>query len=141
MPTEDDIKNGMTFEELLASGTDSSDTYTSLLTDLVDQLEFVTSPGVDSEVNTLIEQLVNSNNEQEQHLIANALCDKLSQFTESLDDAIGDDLSAQQVERAKLSNLNIAASLIPPETIKNTQLFDTIATPAFKKIVETNGQV
>lgn len=136
MATEIEIKNGMTFEELLISGSDSEDTYGCLLTDLVDQIELATSPGVDSEINVLMEQLVSSTNEDEQHLIANAICDKLAAFTSQIDDLIDKDLDAQQGLREQMLTLNIAAALIPPTGTRNSKLFDQIATDTFKEIID-----
>jgi len=138
MATEAEIRNGMTFEELLSSGNDSDSTYGALLTDLIDQIELATSPGVDSEINTLVEQMLNAEGSDEQQLIANALCDKLNQFMKTIDVAIDDDLTNQKTTREQLSNLNIAASLLPPETIKNSKLFDAIATDSFKQIIADN---
>jgi hypothetical protein len=136
MASNNDIINGMTFEELLHAESDSESTYSALIVDLVDQIELMTSPGVDSDLNVLVEQMLHAVNEDEQHLVANALCDKLNKITQMVDQVISDDLDSQLADREQLNNLNIAAALIPPETVRNTKLFETIASEQFKKIVD-----
>lgn len=134
-----DIENGMTFEELLATGTDTSSLYSSLLVDLIDQIELVTSPNVASDLNKLVEELIAAEgNNEEQTLIVNAICDILTKFTGSIDDCIQTDLRAQEDARKKLDALNITASLIPPEisNASESELFNTIATDEFKSIVK-----
>lgn len=134
------IEDGMSFEELLASGEDNPEMFASLVVDLIDQIEFATTPGVDSDINRLVEQLLQSTNEEEQKLIVNAICDILQNFTTTIDDQIQKDLAAQEELRTRLSSLNVAAALLPPEIpqlVDNT-LFQTIATPKFKDIIEEN---
>lgn len=136
MVTVDQINGGMTFEELLSTGSEDPSTYSGVLSPVVDQVTFALTPGNPSEFNLLFGQLGPAETVEEQQRVANALCDLLNAYKTSIETVITDDLARQEAIRQDNSNLNIAASLLPSENVQGTQIFEAIATPAFKQILD-----
>lgn len=129
----DRVTGGMSFEEILEVG-DDDELYQSLLADLIERIEFDTTANTSSTFNTLVEELVNGDDEQ-QARAAEAISSICEQWVEEIDQLIEDDLDAQDERRQQLENLNIAAEIDPEATnIQQSQLYELIATDEFRNI-------
>lgn len=129
----DRVNGGMSFEEILEVG-DDDELYQALISDLIERLEFDTTTNTASTFNTLVEELINGDDEQ-QARAADAISQICEQWEAEIDEIIDSDLDAQDARRQQLENLNIAAEIDPEATnIRESQLYELIATDEFKNI-------
>jgi hypothetical protein len=133
-PTLDEIKAGMSLNEILGSDA-PSDVYGSLKSTSVHALDDSLNPRVPGGVSSLMEQLAAETDPTRQQEIADAICAELLGHKDNINADINTDLAAQAVVVGEKDSAELVSQIVPIE-IKNTDLFNIVATDNFKTIID-----
>lgn len=137
MPTQTEINGGMGLDQIL--GTEApAEVFASLKSTAVDDLDNSLNPNVEGGISELLEMFLNAPDD-DQGLIADAICDLLSHSKTKIDTAISDDLDAQQAFRDEQEEIDLTSQILPTDL--QPELLDLVTTDAFKTAVAQSDEI
>lgn len=133
MPTQEEINNGMTLDEILGSDA-PADVFGSLKSKVLDELDASLNDRVPGGISDLVNKLLAGDGDPA--IVADALAAELTKFKTAIDEQIETDLTIQTDLKTERAAIDLTTQILP-QNVLQPELLDIVTTDSFKEVVNS----